>query len=114
MVKKTFPPDKAELIYLDFDPSKGAEQKGKRPALVVTKKAFNKSVGRALMAPITTTEPKTGFQIKIPEGLQISGTIQVDQVAMMDWNARPFEKKGFLPRETFEKVQDILQAMIEG
>ena len=109
-----FPPDKAELIFLDFDPSVGTDQKGKRPALVITKKSFNKSIGRALMAPITSTEPKTGFHVKLPKGLKISGTILIDQVAMMDWKARPFSKEGFLPQETFLQVQDILHSMIEG
>ena len=66
------------------------------------------------MAPITRTEPRTGFHIKVPKGLKVEGTILVDQVAMMDWKDRPFSKEGFLPRETFVEVQDILQAIIEG
>ena len=113
-MKSVFPPDKAELLFLDFDPSIGTEQKGKRPALVITTKAFNKSVGKALMAPITTTEPMTGFQVKIPDGLKISGTILVDQVTMLDWKARQFSREGFLPRDIFEKVKDILHAVIDG
>lgn len=113
-MRKVFPPDKAELIFLDFDPSLGTEQKGKRPALVITKKSFNQKIGRALMAPITTTEPKTGFHVKVPDGLKVSGTVLVDQVKIMDWKKRAFSKEGFLPRDVFSQVQDILHAMIEG
>ena len=33
--------DRGDVVFLDFDPSLGHEQKGRRPALILTKKIFN-------------------------------------------------------------------------
>jgi mRNA-degrading endonuclease toxin of MazEF toxin-antitoxin module len=49
------------------------------------------------MAVVATTEPKTGFHIKVPDGLKVKGTILVDQVTMIDWKVRSFAKEGYLP-----------------
>jgi len=35
--------EQGDIIRLDFDPQTGHEQKGRRPAIVVSKNSFNKS-----------------------------------------------------------------------
>jgi mRNA interferase MazF len=54
MVKKTYIPERGDLIWLDFDPQSGHEQKGKRPALVLSPKDYNKKVGLGLFCPMTS------------------------------------------------------------
>ena len=36
--------DRGDVVFLDFDPSLGHEQKGRRPALILTKKIFNEQL----------------------------------------------------------------------
>ena len=45
--------DRGDVVFLDFDPSLGHEQKGRRPALILTKKIFNEQLRVACVAPIT-------------------------------------------------------------
>lgn len=40
-------PSKGDIVTLDFDPQKGHEQKGRRPALILSNKTFNKALGLA-------------------------------------------------------------------
>jgi mRNA interferase MazF len=41
MVKsKNYIPEKGDIIWLDFDPQAGHEQRGRRPAIVISQKAY--------------------------------------------------------------------------
>jgi mRNA interferase MazF len=42
-----------DLIWLDFDLQLGHEQKGRRPALVVSNETFNNFSNLAIVCPIT-------------------------------------------------------------
>ena len=46
-------PRKGDLIALTFDPQSGHEQRGRRPALVVSNDLFNKHTGLCIVCPIT-------------------------------------------------------------
>jgi mRNA interferase MazF len=58
-------PKQGDLVDLDFDPQAGHEQKGRRPALVVSKEAFNKGTGMAICCPITNTDRRMPFHVPI-------------------------------------------------
>jgi mRNA interferase MazF len=40
MVNSTYIPEKGDLIWLDFDPQAGHEQKGRRPAICISQKKY--------------------------------------------------------------------------
>ena len=48
-------PRQGDFIVLSFDPQSGHEQKGRRPALVVSKSEFNERAGLVIACPITNT-----------------------------------------------------------
>jgi len=43
--KRKYVPRRGDVISLDFDPQKGHEQAGRRPALVLSPTEYNKTVG---------------------------------------------------------------------
>ena len=51
-------PRKGELITLAFDPQSGHEQRGRRPALVVSNDLFNRHTGLCIACPITQYPPR--------------------------------------------------------
>ena len=51
-----YTPAKGDFITLTFDPQSGHEQKGRRPALVVSNFLFNQATGLAIVRPITNTK----------------------------------------------------------
>ena len=53
MVNK-YIPKQGDIIFLDFDPTIGHEQKGFRPGVVVSNNVFNKYTKMAIICPITT------------------------------------------------------------
>ncbi len=47
-------PDMGDLIWVDFDPTKGSEQAGHRPAVVLSPFMYNNKTGMCLCVPCTT------------------------------------------------------------
>ena len=81
-------PNRGDAIWINFNPQKGHEQAGRRPALVISPQAYNGRVGLALLCPITSQVKGYPFEVQIPDGLQISGVVLSDQVKSLDWQAR--------------------------
>ncbi len=64
-------PLKGEIWLVDLNPTKGHEQSGKRPALIVSVDIFNKGpADLVVVIPITTKNKEIPLHIKItpPEG----------------------------------------------
>ena len=81
-------PDRGDVVWLTFDPHAGHEQAGRRPAVVVSPRAYNGKVGLALFCPITGKRKGYPYEVEIPPALTISGVILSDQLKSLDWRAR--------------------------
>ena len=55
LVTGLYVPERGDLVWLSFDPQAGHEQAGRRPALVLTRSAYNRRSGLAIVCPITRT-----------------------------------------------------------
>ena len=47
-------PKQGDIVYLDFNPIKGHEQKGNRPVIVISNNVFNKYTKMVVVCPITS------------------------------------------------------------
>ncbi|MGI8495305.1 MAG: type II toxin-antitoxin system PemK/MazF family toxin [Pyrinomonadaceae bacterium] len=98
-------PEKGDFITLSFDPQSGHEQKGRRPALVVSNYLFNQATGLAIVCPITNTDRKIPFHLAVPLSSSLTGFVMVEQVKSVDFNAR---KAKFVEKATGELIDDVL------
>lgn len=88
---KEYVPKRGDIIWLQFKPQTGREQSGKRPALVVSHKNYNKVVGLGIFCPITLKEKGYPFEVLLPNKLKVRGVILADQVKSFDWRKRNAE-----------------------
>ena len=105
--------EQGDIIWLDFDPQIGHEQKGKRPALVVSNKTFNNFSNLAIVCPITNTNKKHPFHIKLDKRTKTTGVILSDQSKTLDINARNYEFIEKVPADILWDVIDIISGFIE-
>lgn len=91
MVGSEISPDRGDLVWLSFDPQTGHEQKGRRPAIVLSPKAYNQKVGLALMCPVTNRIKGYPFEVRLPDRCEVLGVVLSDQVKSLDWRARKAE-----------------------
>ncbi len=105
-------PRKGELITLTFDPQSGHEQRGRRPALVVSNDLFNRHTGLCIACPITNTRRDYPFHVAIPAGEGVTGFIMVEQVKSIDFRSRKARRIGKAPAQVLEEALSILDACI--
>jgi mRNA interferase MazF len=104
-------PDRGDLVYLDFDPTKGHEQRGHRPALVISPRSYNSPSSLALFMPITKQQKGYPFEVLLPSTCQIQGVILADQIKSLDWKARGVKFIESAPIGVIEEVQAIIEPL---
>lgn len=106
-------PQRGDIVWLSFQPQAGHEQRGRRPALVISPAAYNGRVGLALMCPITRQVKGYPFEVEIPSGIDLEGAILADQVKSLDWRARKANFVSRLPDEVLREVIGKLRVLVE-
>ena len=105
-------PRQGDFIVLSFDPQSGHEQRGRRPAFVVSKELFNRGTGMALVCPITNTDRRFPFHVPVPAGSQVTGFIMVEQVKSVDFRSRRAQRIAQGDDKLLDEVLSILDACI--
>ena len=104
MKRPGYIPAQGDLVWFDFDPQAGHEQGGRRPAVVLSPKAYNQLIGLALVCPVTSREKGYPFEVKLPVGLPVAGVVLADHVKSQDWRVRRAERIGQLDETTLTAV----------
>jgi mRNA interferase MazF len=109
---KPYIPQKGDFIIADFDPQSGHEQKGLRPALVISNTPFNELTGLAIVCPLTSTEKNFRLHIAVTDNLDVHGFIMVEQVKSIDHKSRQVKAIGKASQSLIEEVLAVLDACI--
>lgn len=102
-----------DIVYLDFDSQAGHEQKGRRPAIVVSRSAFNARSSVSMVCPITRTQRQYPTHVPLPAGLRTDGYILCEQARFLDLGVRNASFVEAAPKETIKKVSNVIAALIE-
>src|SRR5436190_8046497 len=94
MTASPYLPDTGDLIWTDFDPTKGREQAGRRPAPVVSPAAFTENTGLAIVCPITSRVRPFPTSVVLPSSLPVAGEILTRHICSIDIQARPIAYAG--------------------
>ncbi len=105
-------PRQGDLVTLDFDPQSGHEQRGRRPALVISKDAFNKATGMAICCPITNTDREVPFHVSVAGRTSLTGFVMCEQVKSLDFRARNMRLIERAPQELLGDVLAIIDASV--
>ena len=99
-----YTPERGDVVWISFNPQAGHEQAGRRPAVILSPKAYNGKVGWAILCPITNQAKGYPFEVELPKEVDVTGVILSDQVKSLDWRVRKAEFKESLPAEVIEEV----------
>ena len=105
-------PNRGDIVYLDFNPTKGHEQRGDRPALIISPAAYSEKSSLALFCPITSQQKGYPFEVLLPEELQTHGVILVDQIRSLDWRVRQIKFVETVSLEVIAEVQAKIAPLI--
>ena len=105
-------PDEGDIVWLNFTPQSGHEQAGRRPAVVLSPKAYNQRSGLLVCVPITNQIKGYPFEVTL-SGTGATGAALADQVKSSDWKSRQAECKGqALPMELVE-IKARIKALLK-
>lgn len=112
MVARAYIPDAGDLVWLTFDPQAGHEQRGRRPALILSPRAYNAKARLAIACPITSQVKGYPFEVALPSGGAVTGVILADHVKNLDWNARRVVFAAKAPSEVVTDVRERLRVLL--
>ena len=104
----SYVPHKGDFISLSFDPQSGHEQKGRRPALVISNNLFNKHTGLAIVCPVTNTQRGIPFHLPVGASAKLSGFVMVEQVKSIDYLSR---RAKFIERARTALLNDVIAVL---
>jgi mRNA interferase MazF len=105
-------PEQGDIVILTFDPQSGHEQKGRRPAIIISNKVFNQHLGLAFACPITNTKRDFPFHIQV-ESENITGYVMAEQMKSIDYNARNIKFVDKANQKTLNKILSIIDSIIQ-
>jgi mRNA interferase MazF len=113
MRTRLYIPDTGDLIWTDFDPARGREQAGRRPALVVSPAVFTENTNLTVVCPITSRVRPFPTSVVLPPNLPVSGEILISHIRSVDIEAHPIRYAGgAIPPETAQLVRAKLDTFI--
>ena len=110
--RRAYAPERGDLVWLTFDPQAGHEQRGRRPALTLSPKAYNARVGLALFCPVTSQIKGYPFEVALPERGKVIGVVLADQIRSLDWRARDAQFAGRAPDRVVEDALAKLRTLV--
>jgi mRNA interferase MazF len=105
-------PAQGDIVALNFDPQSGHEQKGRRPAIIISNQTFNQHMGLAFACPITNTKRNSPFHIEV-KSENITGFIMSEQMKSIDYNSRNIKFIENANQRTMSQILGIIDSIIE-
>ena len=102
-----------DIIRLDLNPQAGYEQRGRRPALVISNNSFNKYSNMHMVCPITHTDKKHAFHIALDDRTKTNSVILCDQARILDIKARNYEFIECTPQDILDRAKTLLISFID-
>ena len=85
---KQYIPKQGDIILLDFNPTKGHEQKGKRPAIVISTNIFNKYTGMVMVCPISSNNKEFPTHYLLEDTKKVFGSVLCEHIRSIDYKTR--------------------------
>jgi mRNA-degrading endonuclease toxin of MazEF toxin-antitoxin module len=109
--------EEGSIVEIDVDDTRGHEQRGRRPALVVSVTTFQEAIGMAVVCPITThggtaSRPRDSLEVALPPSLAVKGVVLAQQVRTIDLAARNANVLAVCPRATLLAVRARLKTIL--
>lgn len=87
MVKK-YIPNQGDIIYVDLNLTKGHEQRGSRPAIVISNNIFNMYTKMVIVCPITSNTKDFPTHYVLTDTKKIKGAVLCEHIRSIDYESR--------------------------
>ena len=106
-------PKQKDLVYVDFDPTLGHEQKGFRPAIVISNNTFNKHTKMVIVCLITSNEKEFPTHYLLNSTKVVNGSVLCEHIRSIDYETRNLKFIEKLTDNDYISIITLLNACIE-
>lgn len=106
---------RGDVYMVDLEPTKGREQRGHRPVVIISPAEFNQATNLPVILPITNGGDfarRLGFAVPLT-GTSTTGVIRCDQPRVLDVTARNGRKVESLPAAIMDEVMARVATIFE-
>jgi mRNA interferase MazF len=111
MTRRRYTPNRGDVIWIQWNPRTGHEQSGRRPALVLTPKSYNRKTGLCILCLLTRQSKGYAFEVPVHTA-GVAGVVLADHVRCVDWqaqNAQFIERAG---QDVLDEIVARLEALL--
>jgi mRNA interferase MazF len=106
-------PDEGDVIDITLDPQERREQRGRRPALVLTPRSYNQRAGLCVLCPITSQQKGYPSEVPIPTGYPVHGVVLSDQVKSLSCERRYAVFRCRAPSQLLGQAKGKIRALLQ-
>jgi mRNA interferase MazF len=85
---RNYIPDRGDFVWISLSRTSGHEQTGRRPALVISPKSYNRKTGLCVLCSAAPQAKGYAFEAAIASGDGGSGVVLADNMRNFDLKAR--------------------------
>lgn len=104
----SYVPERNELIWLDFEPTKGKEIGKYRPAIVLSSQEYNKKTGLLICCPISTSVRGGPTEVTV-DNLDTPSVVAASLIQTLSWKDRQAK---FIVKAKNGVIEDVLMRLI--
>ena len=112
MVTRRYVPDSGDIVWLTFDPQAAHEQRGRRPAMILSPRAYNTKARLAIACPITSHTKGYPFEVPLAGNGKVTGVVLSDHVKSLDRSAWRVEFADKAPVDILADVRAKLRVLL--
>ena len=113
MVKK-YIPKQGDIVFLDFKATKGHEQTGYRPAIVISNNVFNENTKMAIVCPITSNDKYFPTHYILEDTRKVHGSVLCEHIRSIDYEKRKLRFVEKASDNDFLSIVMLMNACIEN
>ena len=106
-------PKQGDIVYVDLDPTKGHEQRGTRPAIVISNNVFNEHTKMVILCPITSNTKDFPTHYILEDTKKIVGAVLCEHIRSMDYETRKIRFVEEASENDLLSVITLMNACIE-
>ncbi len=111
MERVKYIPERGDIVKLNLGPTRGHEQSGYRPFVILSRSIFNMNGGHTIGCPITSRIRHDPFETLINTS-SVKGVILIDQIRTIDYLSRKVKYVCKCPPEVLYEVTSKLETLI--
>lgn len=106
---KVYVPKRNDIVWLDFDPTKGKEIGKYRPALVLSSEEYNKKSGLLICCPISTSARGGATEVPVDNIENENSVVAANLIQTLSWKER---KVKFITKAKSGLMEEVLMRII--